>query len=48
MSEKATNIHPIFNQLLQRSDKENLLHQKAICIWMTGLSGSGNLPLLKV
>ena len=41
MSEKATNIHPIFNQLLQRNDKENLLHQKAICIWMTGLSGSG-------
>lgn len=41
MSEKATNIHPIFNKLLQRSDKENLLQQKAICIWMTGLSGSG-------
>lgn len=41
MSEKATNIHPIFNHLLQRSDKENLLQQKAICIWMTGLSGSG-------
>ncbi len=41
MPEKATNIHPTFNQLLQRSDKENLLHQKAICIWMTGLSGSG-------
>lgn len=41
MSEKATNIHPTFNQILQRSDKENLLEQKAICIWMTGLSGSG-------
>lgn len=41
MSEKPSNIHPIFNQLLQRSDKENLLQQKAICIWMTGLSGSG-------
>lgn len=41
MSEKATNIHPIFNQLLQRRDKENLLQQKALCIWMTGLSGSG-------
>lgn len=41
MSEKATNIHPIFSQLLQRSDKENLLQQKAVCIWMTGLSGSG-------
>lgn len=41
MSEKATNIHPTFHQLLQRSDKEELLQQKAICIWMTGLSGSG-------
>jgi adenylylsulfate kinase len=41
MSEKATHIHPTFHQLLQRSDKEILLHQKAICIWMTGLSGSG-------
>lgn len=41
MSEKATNIHPIFNQLMQRRDKENLLQQKALCIWMTGLSGSG-------
>ena len=41
MSEKATNIHPTFHQLLQRSDKEHLLQQKAICIWMTGLSGSG-------
>lgn len=41
MPEIATNIHPIFNQLLQRSDKENLLQQNAVCIWMTGLSGSG-------
>ena len=41
MPEKATNIYPIFNQLLHRSDKEHLLQQKAICIWMTGLSGSG-------
>lgn len=41
MSEKATNIHPVFNKLLQRSDKENLLQQRAVCIWMTGLSGSG-------
>lgn len=41
VSEKATNIHPIFDQLLQRSDKEKLLNQKALCIWMTGLSGSG-------
>ena len=35
------NIHPIFGRLLQREDKESLLKQKSICIWMTGLSGSG-------
>lgn len=41
MSEKATNIHPTFHKILQREDKEQLLQQHAICIWMTGLSGSG-------
>ncbi len=41
MAEANSNIHPIFHQLLQRSDKEKLLGQNAICIWMTGLSGSG-------
>ena len=41
MSETPNNIHPIFSQLLQRSDKQNLLKQNAVCIWMTGLSGSG-------
>jgi len=35
------NIHPIFDQLLQKSDRETLLNQKAVCLWMTGLSGSG-------
>lgn len=34
-------IHPVFDKLLQREDKERLLHQKSVCIWMTGLSGSG-------
>ncbi len=37
----SEHIHPIFDKLLQREDKENLLHQKSLCIWMTGLSGSG-------
>lgn len=41
MSEEKKHIHPIFGQLLQRSDKERLLQQKSLCIWMTGLSGSG-------
>lgn len=34
-------IHPVFDRLLQRSDKEALLGQQGLCIWMTGLSGSG-------
>ena len=47
MPGKSANIHPVFNQLLQRTDKENLLHQKALCIWMTGLSGSGKSTIAK-
>ena len=35
------NIHPIFDRLLQRIDKEDLLQQTAKVIWLTGLSGSG-------
>jgi adenylylsulfate kinase len=47
MAEKATHIHPIFDQLLLRKDKESLLKQKAVCIWMTGLSGSGKSTIAK-
>lgn len=39
--EKREHIHPVFDKLLLRSDKEQLLGQHALCIWMTGLSGSG-------
>jgi adenylylsulfate kinase len=39
------NIHPVFQQLLQRSDRESLLDQKAKVIWMTGLSGAGKTTL---
>jgi adenylylsulfate kinase len=37
----ATNIHPIFHRILQRTDKENQLQQNAKILWLTGLSGSG-------
>jgi adenylylsulfate kinase len=47
MENKATNIHPIFDQLLQRSDKESLLKQRSLVIWMTGLSGSGKSTIAK-
>ena len=41
MTAKPAHIHPVFDRLLQRSDKEALLDQHGLCIWMTGLSGSG-------
>jgi adenylylsulfate kinase len=41
MSQKATNIHPIHDQVIQRAAKEKLLKQHAKVFWMTGLSGSG-------
>ena len=34
-------IYPIFDKMLSRKDKESLLGQQGIMIWMTGLSGSG-------
>ena len=35
------NIHTEFHRFLQRHDKENLLGQRGIVIWLCGLSGSG-------
>ena len=35
------NIHPVFDRLLQRSDKEKLLGQRSLVVWLYGLSGSG-------
>ena len=36
-----THIYPIFDRMLCRSDKEQLLGQHGIMLWFTGLSGSG-------
>ena len=35
------NIHPIFDRLLNRSEREQRLQQRAKVCWFTGLSGSG-------
>ena len=35
------NIHPEFHRFLHRQDKENLLGQRGLVIWLCGLSGSG-------
>lgn len=45
MNEKSDNIHPVFDAILGREDKEALLKQQAKVIWMTGLSGSGKTTI---
>jgi len=37
----STNIHPIFERLLSRQEKQEKLNQNAKVLWFTGLSGSG-------
>lgn len=43
MEEK--NIYPIFDRMLSRAEKEALLGQRGIMLWLTGLSGSGKSTL---
>ena len=45
--QNSEHIFPIFDELLQRADKEALLKQRAKVIWMTGLSGSGKSTIAK-
>jgi len=47
MKEEEKNIFTIFDDILQRKDKEELLNQKSKVIWMTGLSGSGKTTIAK-
>ena len=37
----TNHIYPIFDRMLAREDKEELLKQHSVMIWFTGLSGSG-------
>lgn len=39
--EENNHIYPIFDRMQTRQDKENLLKQRSVMIWFTGLSGSG-------
>jgi len=41
------NIHPIFDNILGRKEKEDILNQNAVVIWMTGLSGSGKSTIAR-
>ena len=47
MKEFKGNLFPIFDEILQREDKEELLNQNSKVIWMTGLSGSDKTTVAK-
>lgn len=42
-----SNIHPVFDQLLGREEKERLLGQRGCALWFTGLSGSGKTTIAR-
>lgn len=45
MLDEGNNIFSVFDEILNRNDKEKLLSQKSCVIWLTGLSGSGKTTL---
>lgn len=47
MKEEKENIFTVFDEMLSRKEKEAMLKQKSISIWMTGLSGSGKTTIAK-
>lgn len=44
-SSRPEHVYPIFDKMLSRSAKEQLLGQKGLMVWFTGLSGSGKSTL---
>lgn len=42
---KSKNIHTTFDRIKSRQDKEQLLNQKGVVLWFTGLSGSGKTTI---
>ena len=45
LSSRPEHVYPIFDKMLSRSAKEQLLGQKGLMVWFTGLSGSGKRTL---
>ncbi|MDA7915675.1 adenylyl-sulfate kinase [Verrucomicrobia bacterium] len=47
MSTLPENIHPEFDKMLNRGDKQSLLKQRGLVVWLYGLSGSGKTTLAR-
>ncbi len=48
MKSKQENIFTNYGDLIQRDKKEKLLNQRALTIWLTGLSGSGKTTIAQL
>lgn len=48
MKDEGNHIYSVFDEILPREEKEQLLNQKAKVFWLTGLSGSGKTTIAKV
>lgn len=46
--ERLKNIHPVFDRILSREDREAYLDQRSKVIWLTGLSGSGKTTIAQI
>ena len=42
------NIYPVFDRMMTRKEKEEMLGQRGLMVWFTGLSGSGKSTLAPV
>jgi len=47
MKDQGNNIFSVFDEILQREDKQELLEQRSKVLWLTGLSGSGKTTVAK-
>lgn len=45
---RLKHIHPVFDQLLGRAEREAYLNQRSKVIWLTGLSGSGKTTIARL
>ncbi len=44
----SKNIHPTFEKIIGREEKEHFLKQKSKVLWLTGLSGSGKSTIAQL
>ena len=47
MQSHDKNLVPVHHEILNRKEKEELLNQKSVVLWLTGLSGAGKTTLAK-